>query len=92
MHRQPSQCDFCGDSPTSQEYQGDHGVVTWSACGLCAEKIETESWGDLIERCLAAYRRIRPIPAADEPVLREQVEHLVEAFREFRSAPVWTAY
>lgn len=50
--------------------------------------IDAEDWKRLIERSLAAYAQIRPIPDSEEPVLREQVERLVKNFRLVRLVAV----
>jgi hypothetical protein len=71
-----------------QEYPTDQGVRSWYACGDCARIIEAEDWAQLIERSLAAYAQIRAIPDADEPILRKQVEDLVENFRTVRLVAV----
>jgi hypothetical protein len=84
MDRPPSCCDFCGNSRAFQEYETDPGVVNWYACAECARIIEVEAWEQLIERSIAAHGRVRPTPDGDEPVLRQQTEHLVEAFRALR--------
>lgn len=88
MDRPPSCCDFCGDSPAFQEYETDHRDFNWYACGECARIIDAEAWEQLIERSLAAHAQIRPTPDGDEPILRKQAEHLVEAFRAFRPVGV----
>ena len=54
----------------------------------CASIIEAEAWERLVERSLAAYAHIRLTPDPDEPVLRQQVEHLVRAFQACRLAAV----
>lgn len=78
MQRKPSCCDFCGDSRVFQEYPA---AVNWYACADCARLIDAEEWEQLIERSLAEHAQIRPIPDADKPILRKQVENLVEGFR-----------
>ena len=86
MDRPPSCCDFCGRSESLQEYPTDHGIVNWYVCADCARMIDTEQWDQLIDRSFAAYTRIRAVPDSDEPVLRQQVESLVHAFRAVRLA------
>ncbi len=88
MQRPSSCCDFCGVSQTLREYPADHVGINWYACLGCAGIIEAEEWDRLIERSLAAYARIRPLPDCEEPIRRQQVENLVEAFRSFRSVAV----
>jgi hypothetical protein len=80
--------DFCGNTEKLQEYLVVDETIQWYACADCAELIDTDNWELLIERNLAAYAQIRPIPDGEEPILREQVEHLVEAFRTFRLVTV----
>ncbi|MBV9482961.1 MAG: hypothetical protein JO249_19795 [Acidobacteria bacterium] len=84
MQCSSSCCDFCGNAADLQQYPTVHGSVTWYACAECARIIATESWEQLIERSLAAYRDIRPITEGEEPILRNHVEQLVQAFRSFR--------
>jgi hypothetical protein len=50
--------------------------------------MQAEHWGQLIEHSLGAYKQIRLIPDGEEPILRENVEQLVGAFRAFRVVPV----
>jgi hypothetical protein len=70
-----------------QEYGTDLGDLNWYACAECARIIDAEAWEQLIERSLAAHAQIRPIPDADKPILRKQVENLVESFRAIRLVP-----
>jgi hypothetical protein len=65
-----------------------HEVIQWYACPECAELIDAEDWDRLVERSLAAYAQIRPMPDGDEPILRSQVEHLVQVFRTLRLVAV----
>ncbi|HYK87804.1 MAG TPA: hypothetical protein VE398_03490 [Acidobacteriota bacterium] len=50
--------------------------------------IDDEDWGGLIERGLAAYAQIRPVPDGEEPMLRRQLENLVRNFRAVRLVSV----
>lgn len=84
MDRPPSCCDFCGDLRTFQEYPTDSRAVNWYACSECAAFIDAQDWKQLIERSLAAYAQVRPIPDGEERILRERVENLVATFRSFR--------
>jgi hypothetical protein len=88
MERPLSCCDFCGDCQCLREYPTDHSAVNWYACGNCARLVDAENWERLIERSLAAYGRIRAIPDGEEPILRQHVEQLVQAFRSFRLVAV----
>ena len=83
MQRQASCCDFCGSLETLREYLVGDETIKWFACPECAALIETEDWGQLIERSLAAYAEARWIPEGEEPILRKQVENLVRTFRVF---------
>lgn len=84
MQQQSSCCDFCGDSQTFQEYATGHGGIKWYACEGCATLVDAERWEQLIEHSLAAYRQIRVIPNGEEPILRQHVEQLINAFRALR--------
>ena len=88
MYRQPSCCDFCGDTNLVRKYPTDFGGILWYTCPECATLIDAEEWASLTERSLEAYARIRPIADEDEPILRAQVETLVDAFRDVRLVPV----
>jgi hypothetical protein len=88
MQRQPSCCDFCGFLQVSQEYPTDRAGISWYVCPACARLIDTESWGSLIERGVAAYAQIRSVEDDEGPVLRKQMEQLVGNFRIVRLAAV----
>ncbi len=84
MGRTPFCCDFCGSTEKIQHYLvGDDETFKWYACADCASLIDAEHWAQLVEHSLAGYRQIRPIPNGEEPILREHVEQLVQAFRSF---------
>lgn len=88
MERSPSCCDFCGDYQCLREYPTDDHAVNWYACANCARLIDAENWEQLIERSLEAYGQLRAVPDGEEPVLRNHVEELVNAFRSFRLVPL----
>ena len=88
MQRQPSCCDFCGFLQVSQEYATDRAGISWYACPACARLIATESWDSLVERGVASSAQIRSIQDDEGPVLRKQMEQLVENFRLVRLAAV----
>jgi hypothetical protein len=79
---------FLRGFPNVPGVPADHCSINWYACADCARLIDAQHWELLIERSLAAYAQIRPIPEGEEPILRKQVEHLVEAFRSFRLVSV----
>jgi hypothetical protein len=84
MQRQSTCCDLCGGFQDLRQYPTGKGAVSWYACADCARLIDAELWEQLIERSIAAYGQIRPIPVGEEPILRQHVEQLVHAFRSFR--------
>ena len=88
MDRPPSCCDFCGENNNVRECTTDFDGIVWYACPKCASLIHAEEWAPLVERSLEAYARIRSIPDGDEPILRAQVEHLVDTFRAVRPVAV----
>ena len=88
MERPATSCDFCGDSQGLREYPTDHTAIKWYACPTCTRMIEAEEWERLIERSFAAHAQICPVPQSEGPILRKQVENLVEEFRSFRLVAV----
>jgi len=88
MQRQSTCCDFCGGFQNLRQYPTGQGALSWYACADCASLIDAEYWEQLVERSLDAYGQIRPIPDGEEPILREHVEQLVQAFRSFRPVGV----
>jgi hypothetical protein len=88
MQRRPSCCDFCGFAQVSKEYATDREGFSWFGCIECMRLIDDEDWDGLIERGLAAYAQIRPMPDGQESMLRRRVETLVQNFRSVRLVPV----
>ena len=90
MHRPSSCCDFCGLPQVVEEYPTDREGANWYACLECAQLIDSANWGGLIQRGLAAYAEISPIPDGEEAIRRRQVENLVRTFRAVRLVAVRT--
>ena len=88
MERPATSCDFCGNSQKLREYPTDHAGIEWFACPTCTNLIETEEWDRVIERSITAHAQLRPVRCGEEPILRKQVETLVESFRSFRLVAV----
>ena len=88
MERPVTSCDFCGNSQQLREYPIDHGIIKWYACPTCTRFIETEEWDRLIEHSFAAHAQLHAIHCGEEPILRKQVQNLVEAFRSLRLVAV----
>ncbi len=85
MNRDPSCCDFCGSLGPLIPY--DEPGFCWYACPECTQIIEEKGWGQLEDRCLAAYGGIRIFSDDDKSVISDEVAALIQAFRGPRLAP-----
>ena len=88
-------CDFCNQEKFVKAY-ACHSFVylkgtpmehyrceEWTACSECAGLIDAERWPDLRERAVQAFVRQHRLGNFDVPLLREQVQHLHTAFRQY---------
>jgi len=88
-------CDFCNQGKLVKAY-ACHSFVylkgtpmehyrceEWAACAECAGLIDSGRWPDLRERAVQAFVRQHKLVDYDIPVLREQVQDLHSAFRQY---------
>jgi hypothetical protein len=91
-------CDFCGDAIFIKAYACRSFVYLkgtpveqetgeqWAACAECAYLIDRQKWNRLTERAVRAFFRGIEMPNRDLHVLREQLQHLHGAFRQYMIA------
>ena len=91
----PEACDFCCQGTFVKAY-ACHSFVylkgtpmehyrceEWTACAECARLIDAEKWNALTERAVQAFVKQHRIVTCDVPVLREQMQNLHSAFRQY---------
>ena len=76
--RAPSRCNFCGSVERLCCYPTDIPSV-----GL----IRDEDWVAFIDRIVAAFAALQPIPEEERVLFREELENRLRALNSFCSCP-----
>ncbi len=71
---QASPCMFCGSDEGLRYYPTDVPGCVLFTCAGCVELIRSENWEDLIERIVAAFAALQPIPEDGEVAFRQELK------------------
>lgn len=74
-----SRCNFCGSVEGLRCYPTDIPSVDRYACEDCVALIRNEDWYLLMERIIAAYAALQPIPEDERVVFRQELENHLKA-------------
>ena len=83
-----ARCNFCGSVEGLRCYPTDILGVDWYGCEDCVALIRDEDWNNLIDRILAAFAAVLPIPKDEQVVFRRELENQLKAFNPFCPHPV----
>jgi hypothetical protein len=72
--RQPSPCMFCGSDRGLRCYPTDVPCSVQYACAECVALISKQDSDDLIERILAAFASLQPIPEDEQVAFRQELK------------------
>lgn len=89
-------CDFCNQAIFVKSYacrtfvylkgtpMEHYRCEEWTACAECARLIDAEKWDALTGRAVQAFVKQHGVVTCDVPVIREQMQNLHSAFRQYR--------
>ena len=78
-----SRCSSCESVDRLRCYPAEAPRDCWYACADCVALIGNEEWDDLIERIVAAYAALQPIPEDEQVVFRQELGNHLKAFDTF---------